>query len=250
MAVYKQLRTLLQERDNNAFIIMINTFLMQLSRDPDTEEFGKYFTEQYVKNVESWAYCFRINAGINTNMHIENMHRIIKYIYLNGKINKRLDRAIHILMKFVRDKLFNRLITLNKGKVSNKLRDLRARHKASNNLDIHSVMVDENGWIIPSASSQELYKVEENIENCLCKLLCSECGVCIHRYSCSCLDASIKWNMCKHIHLLCKFLQTHGNTDTSEHHLQDLGKYTLLFYMYMKTYTSITIFKQVQNLWF
>nr|CAI5849474.1 unnamed protein product [Callosobruchus analis] len=37
VAVYKKLRTLLQERDNNAFTIIINTFLMQLSNDPDTK---------------------------------------------------------------------------------------------------------------------------------------------------------------------------------------------------------------------
>nr|CAI5828067.1 unnamed protein product [Callosobruchus analis] len=146
---------------------------------------------QYVKNVESWAYCFRMNASINTNIHIENMHRIIKYIYLNGKVNKRLDRAIYFLMIFMRDKLFNRLITLNEVKVSNKVRNLRARHKASKDLDIQAVMVDENGWIIPSSSPQELYKIEEHVKVCICKLLCSDCGVSIHRYSCSCLDASI-----------------------------------------------------------
>ncbi|KAB0790429.1 hypothetical protein PPYR_14940, partial [Photinus pyralis] len=173
VAVYKKLRTLLQETDKNAFSAMISNFLNNLLEDPDTTNFGQYFHKYYAKNVDSWAYCYRIHSGINTNMHIENMHRSIKYIYLNGKVNKRLDQAIYILMKFVRDKLFNRLIILNKGKISTKLKDIRARHKTSNALNVDVVVVNETGWMVPSSSTQDLYQVEKRQKHCNCKLICS-----------------------------------------------------------------------------
>ncbi|XP_050311306.1 uncharacterized protein LOC126746925 [Anthonomus grandis grandis] len=201
VAVYKKLRTLLQETDKNAFSTMISAFLTNLSEDQDTTDFANYFEKYYTQNIASWAYCYRMDTGINTNMHIENMHRSIKYIYLNGKINKRLDYAIYILMKFVRDKLFNRLIVLNKGKVSSKLKELRIRHKTSETLNVSSVIVNKNGWVIPSSSTNDLYQIEERQIDCNCKLVCSQCqNKYIHRYTCSCLDSSIKWNMCKHIY--------------------------------------------------
>ncbi|KAB0799012.1 hypothetical protein PPYR_06892 [Photinus pyralis] len=204
--VYKQLRTILQELDQNAFTQMIDNFLRALVNDADTCEFGQYFKRYYTENVEAWAYCHRLHSGLNTNMHIERMHETIKYIYLNGKVVKRLDKAINALMKFVRDKLFERLITLNKGKISSKLKDLRARHKTSEGMDLKLVMVTEEGWEVPSALCQDLYKVEARKINCTCKLVCQQCHACIHQYSCSCIDSSVKWNMCKHVHLVCRFL--------------------------------------------
>ncbi|XP_068083236.1 uncharacterized protein [Anabrus simplex] len=177
--VYKLIRTLMQERDITAFEIMVPAVMKQLNEDPDTIEFAIYFRENYLKNVKSWAYCYRINSGLNTNMHIERMHRTLKYIYLHGKNVKRLDKAIHALMTFVRDKLFDRLVVLTKGK--------------------------------------ETYFVQENICNCNCKLVCEECSACIHQYTCTCVDSSIKWNMCKHIHSICLLRRSQNEVFSSLH---------------------------------
>jgi len=35
-----------------------------------------------------------------------------------------------------------------------------------------------------------------------CNLKCDECETCAHSYTCSCVENSIKCNMCKHIHVL------------------------------------------------
>ncbi|KAJ8971714.1 hypothetical protein NQ317_006016 [Molorchus minor] len=49
-----------------------------------------------------------------------------------------------------------------------------------------------------------MHSLQENIDfkSCQCRLVCSDCRVCIHRYVCSCIENSIKWNMCEHIHLV------------------------------------------------
>jgi hypothetical protein len=126
------------------------------------------------------AYCHRLKSGLNTNMHIERMHRTIKYIYFNGRKVKRLDKAITQILKFVRDKLFDRLITINKGKLCSKLKELRLRHKTSEKLDINQITKNGVYWEIPSSSSSssyEVYTIEENdINNHFdCKLICREC---------------------------------------------------------------------------
>ncbi|XP_072389603.1 uncharacterized protein [Diabrotica undecimpunctata] len=185
--VYKNLRVLLQETDPSAFEPMLNSFIENTFDNPSTVNFGRYFQTNYASKTISWAYCYRMHAGLNTNMHIERMHRTIKYIYLQGRNNKRLDKAVTALMKFIRDKLFDRLIILNKGKLSYKIIEIRKR---------------------------------ENDVECDCQLICTDCNVCIHKYSCSCLDSAIAWNMCKHIHLLCRYRQLTKESSQEEQKME------------------------------
>ncbi|XP_068083806.1 uncharacterized protein, partial [Anabrus simplex] len=181
--VYKILRTIMQETDSVAFERMLPAVMSNLTDDPDTHEFAVYFQNNYTRNVRSWAYCYRLNSGLNTNMHIERMHGAIKYIYLHGKSVKRLDKAIYALMCFVRDKLFDRLIVLNKGKLTNIM---------------------------------QVYVVQENDISCNCSLVCDDCNTCIHQYACTCIDSSVKWNMCKHIHSICQLKKTQANQQARE----------------------------------
>lgn len=212
---------------------MFERFLNSCLADPDSARFAKYLNDNYRNNIKSWAYCFRLHSGLNTNMHLERMHKTIKYLYLKGKHNKRLDKAIFYIMKFVRDKLFDRLITLNKGKLTSKLKDLRSRHKKSYELDTSQLMKVDGTWQILSLSSKnpEFYQIYDNIENCDCQLFCSDCKICIHRYSCSCLDSSIRWNFCKHLHLLGRKLLDLKNLDDAKH---DIGKYIILLFILIK----------------
>jgi len=94
-----------------------------MSADEQTCEFAKYFLSHYGNCVQSWAYCHRIHAGVNTNMHIERMHQILKQIYLQGKKVKCLDKSLYALMKFIRDRSIDRLIVIHKGKSHQKLKN-------------------------------------------------------------------------------------------------------------------------------
>lgn len=95
MEIYKVLRTLLQELDTDAFRKMFEEAVNRMSSDNETMEFANYFIGNYTNCVFSWAYCHRIHSGINTNMHIERMHRTLKHIYLQGKNVKRLDKSLY-----------------------------------------------------------------------------------------------------------------------------------------------------------
>ena len=72
--------------------------------------------------------CYRQGSFINTNMYVEAFHRVLKYIYLRGKVNRRVDTCVHALIKIARDKFFERTVKLSKGKCSLKLDDIRKRH--------------------------------------------------------------------------------------------------------------------------
>jgi hypothetical protein len=107
--IYKKIKIIMHETDLATFNAMINNLLIELRSDPECLEFFGYF-EAYAKKSTTWAYCYRKQCGINTNMNLENMHKVLKHIYFCGKKVKKMDKAIIVLMKFIRDKLFDRLI--------------------------------------------------------------------------------------------------------------------------------------------
>ncbi len=83
---------------------------------PTTERFQNYFVTHYANRKQQWATCYCKLAGINTNMYVESFHYVLKYIYMKGRVNKRMDKCIHILLTFARDKAFERLVKFEKGK--------------------------------------------------------------------------------------------------------------------------------------
>ncbi|XP_047100935.1 uncharacterized protein LOC124719782 [Schistocerca piceifrons] len=209
--VYKLVKSLMQVRDVAVFQESLVKALQKLNSDPETSEFGHYFKTYYEKNVKCWAYCHRMRSGLNTNMHLESMHKTLKYIHANAKQVKRLDKGISALMSLVTAKLFDRLIANVKGKLTSKMKNIRRKHKCSILMNKDSIRKVGRGWEVPATKSHEVYLVQENNIFCNCKLVCTDCKVCIHRYSCTCIDYSIKLNMCKHIHNVCQLDSTEQN---------------------------------------
>ena len=138
--VYHNIRVLMEESDVDNVKFMLDRPLQQQNESRATEEFAKYFITDYVPRAEQWATCFRKSANISINMYVESFHRTSKYVYMKGRINKRIDNLIHVLIKISRDKLFERLSKLEKAKnISVRLSAIRKRHLASINLSVQLV---------------------------------------------------------------------------------------------------------------
>ena len=138
-------------------------------------------------------------------MYIESFHKVLKYVYLKGRANKRIDNLIHILMRLSRDKAFERLCKLEKGKISGRLATIRKRHLASTKIPFRLVtQMSDSCWSVKSADHTQEYTIQNENKVCPtnCQLLCKDCAVCIHMSSCSCMDYVINHTICKHIHLL------------------------------------------------
>ena len=117
--VYHNLRVLLEEQDKDRFEILLDLTLNELSKSSLTASFGKYFEIHYAKNKEQWAACYRKGTLLNTNMFVEAFHRVLKYVYMKGKVNKRIDKCIFVLLKLARDKGLNVSLNWKKGKTLN-----------------------------------------------------------------------------------------------------------------------------------
>ena len=63
-------------------------------------------------------------------MHLfEAFHRSLKVVYLEGKQSQRLDHLLSTILKVARDKEFEQLQKLHKGKVTHRSSEIYRRHK-------------------------------------------------------------------------------------------------------------------------
>ena len=89
---------------------------MTLIDNNKSTRFAKYFKQKYSQHKLQCTTCYQKTAGINTNMYVAAFHHILKYLYMKGKINRSVDKCIHLLMKIAKDKAFERLIKQEKGR--------------------------------------------------------------------------------------------------------------------------------------
>lgn len=196
---------MMRETDVTSFLIMLSDFISTYKSDPETVDFALDFQQHYVANAKKWAHCYRYGNDLNINIHLERIHRTLKFIYLNGKYTKYLDKTVGAIMKFVRDKLFERLLIIHKGELCTKLKNIKCRHERSMKVHLDKITQTDTGWQTQSPTSVNIHVIQEIKKDCQCKLICTDCNTCLHQYSCSCVDSSINWNMCKHIHAVCRF---------------------------------------------
>lgn len=72
--------------NENKFVITLTKVLKDLKDNSDTVEYAKYFEYTYGHRTKEWAYCYKIHViGINTNMYLEALYKILKHHYLEGK---------------------------------------------------------------------------------------------------------------------------------------------------------------------
>ncbi|GFY74776.1 uncharacterized protein TNIN_439101 [Trichonephila inaurata madagascariensis] len=156
-------------------------------------------------NARKWAYCYRNGLGINTNMKLERWHCQLKYEEAGGTIMKRLDKTISLLLAAIAKKLLSRVISIERGKLTSRVALIRKRHKGSEEMDskYDYIQCDEKHIVTKSeGSSIFTYDILEGNRSCRCPIRCEECNICIHSFSCTCVDYCIRFVICKHIHFI------------------------------------------------
>jgi hypothetical protein len=213
---------LVHELNENKFDEIHKTTLNNLLSDSDTVKYGQYFRDHYSYRTTQWAMCHRKCVKRNTNMAVERWHKELKHNFdVAGRCQPRLDGFIHNLLNCLEVKVRSRVISLTRGKIPSKLKDLRRRHRASSDLCGDGIVELETGckWVVPSTSNDdkemvEMYEVVLVDPHCRCSIRCGDCNFCIHSFTCQCHDYCIQFHMCKHIHLICRlYLQNTQNNE-------------------------------------
>jgi len=205
--VYKMLRTCLEQTTQSGFEDCLSGLLQRLESNPKTKTFHAYFAKEWVSKKEQWAFCFRLESTMNTNMFSEAFHRFFKRVYLKGLVNKRVDVCLVNLVKFSRDKAFDRAIKLTKGKSTYRTSVIASRHKESLKIGNESVVcpTSETGnWFVLSGDGKYNHEVVMVSSVCTeasqCQMVCPDCKVCSHMFQCNCPDWLVVGTICKHIH--------------------------------------------------
>ena len=163
---------------------------------------------------------YRVGMGINTNMVVEAFHRVFKYNYLKGKVNKRVDKCLVNLLKFLPDKYFERLVKLTKGRSCKKLKDINDRHSRRVQMSTDCVVeVESQKWKVKSQDGKRCYNIIKQRESCTdasCSLRCQRCNICVHIFLCNCPDSLIRSTICKHVHLLQTVLATEQSKENCD----------------------------------
>ncbi len=203
--VYHQLRLLLSEPDEVNFRVLLQQFLSLIATEHS--RFFEYFRANYALRSDQWATWHRVGTIVNTNMHLESFHRLLKVVYLQGKQNRRLDHLISIVLKVARDKAFERLQKIHKGKISHRACEMNRRHKKAEEMvssGASPTLRNATTWEMQSQSNpQAIHVVQMQTDHeCQCKLVCGVCKVCADAYTCTCVDYALHNTACKHIHLI------------------------------------------------
>lgn len=110
------------------------------------------------------------------------------------------------MLKIACDIIFGSFRKCEVGKVTHRKCEVNKRHSKAEQLD--PVLLQpgnqlEKEWQVKSSTDcLGLYYVRLEKENFNCKLRCEKCNVCVHMYSCTCLDATLHYAACKHVHLV------------------------------------------------
>ena len=213
--------------DEQTFNVKLSEFLSAADDDRKTNDFAAYFRKEYAARPQLWAYCHRKGLRLHHNMHLEAMHRVLKHVHLKGRKVRRLDKSIHSLMCFVRTKMSDRLLKLHRGKWTRHVGGIRMRHKKSSQITVDMCDCIEQNAVYTVVTKDTAYTVRQSAsvphESATCPLECSDCKICVHAFSCTCLDSALRNTICKHVHAVVRLyapVQT-GNTTFSVSAMQN-----------------------------
>ena len=157
---FKCLQILLQCPNKKKLDTCIKSFCRNLGGDPNMEKFAHYFTSQYKDRKQEWGLAYRLGAGINTNMYVEAIHRVLKHVYLGGYVKHRIDSLTVVLLRFERNKVFERLTKIKKGKLTAD-HIIHERHLTSTKMKLDNVSeIDNQTWEVTSEDGASKYTVQ------------------------------------------------------------------------------------------
>ena len=106
----------MEEENKERSKLLFEKVVEGLVADKQTRAFAESFKKTYGTRVDQWAMSHRIGAGVNTNMHLEAFFNVLKTTYLDRRVNRRVDRLVATLLRVAKDKVFQRITKLKKGK--------------------------------------------------------------------------------------------------------------------------------------
>ena len=197
--VFTCFKAICDEQEIDEFHTKLDAFLLWLNEN-EFEEFLKYFKKHYIERddqeerVHLWAKCYRAGVMLNTNNHVENMHKLLKHDHLGGTTITRIDKVMYELGVMVKRKFRKSACDQVRGRTKLSKAFYKRCELSKNYL---AITLPEDKYKVSSENS-EPHEVTL-LQFCVCINKCKRCDVCKHMYKCDCADFKNDFT-CKHIH--------------------------------------------------
>lgn len=86
--------------------------------------------------------------------------------------------------------------------------------------------IDNTTWRVQSSDGAQYYTITWDHHKCPinCHLICIDCNIYVHCYTCNCPDALIQSTICKHIHLVVRYQHSHSPSPPQDAIIPDASK--------------------------
>ncbi|RZC42969.1 MULE domain containing protein, partial [Asbolus verrucosus] len=196
--LYDTMKTLQNNHDETDFLENLEATMKVLSEDKDFNDFLAYFMENY-SDPKKWADCYR--AGCNLPLQqLEVISDVLKQ-YLNEENEVRFDKIFHSLIRFIRDETVNSMLRTKTNRVFF-VSENDSRHQSLVDKHFNGTHVNEDLWNVADEDVVTTHVVQKYLEKKCCNLTCSTCHICIHCFSCTCVDFFVSNAICVHIHYI------------------------------------------------
>ncbi|XP_044266575.1 uncharacterized protein LOC123012605 [Tribolium madens] len=196
--VYDSLKIFQNITDETEFVENLDDTMKVLSSDDDFKDFLEYFLKSY-SDPKNWATCYRNGSDLPLKQ-LEVINDVLRQ-YLNEDLETRFDIIFHSLIRFIRDETVNSMLKTKTNRVFF-VSENDTRHALLMEKRLSGNHLSDNVWSVTEEESRISHIVQKYLEKKCCNLICTTCRICLHCFSCSCVDFFIGNAMCVHIHYI------------------------------------------------
>ncbi|XP_063907781.1 uncharacterized protein LOC135125926 [Zophobas morio] len=183
-------------QDESDFLENFEPTVKVIQNDPDFIDFHQYFVRHY-NDPQKWATCYKTGLDLPLKQ-LDVISDVLRH-YLNEETEIRFDKIFHSLIRFIRDETVNSMLNTKTNRVFF-TNENDARHRALGDKTLDGTHLGENLWNV--VEDQQTHLVQKFLEKRCCNLVCSTCHICLHCFSCSCVDFFVENAICVHIHYI------------------------------------------------
>lgn len=210
------LRGLRNMLDENDFLETLDATLNVLKSDGDFRGYFNYHTTHFT-DVKKWANVYKIDETLPMKQ-IEVVGDVLKH-YLGDLFVTRFDKIFHCVIRFLRDETVYALLKISSNRVYF-AEENDDRHKLGMELQFFGTHLGEDVWKVSGEECGSGHLVYKYLEQKCCSLTCTTCLICVHCFSCTCVDFFISNVICVHIHYIwvthCQSIVKNEDTPNEE----------------------------------
>jgi predicted regulator of amino acid metabolism with ACT domain len=194
--VYETMKILQNNHDEADFMENLEATMKVLNSDQDFNDFLQFFLKNY-SDPKKWADCYKNGVDLPSKQ-LEVISDLLRQ-YLNEENETRFDKIFHSLIRFIRDETVNSMLKSKANRVFF-MNENDSRHNSMIDKHFNGTNIGENLWNVVEEECATTHVVQKYLERKCCNLICTLCHICLHCFSCTCVDFFVENSICVHIH--------------------------------------------------